>query len=178
VGLQVQNRTLTANNKSWANTFGGSLLYGRREGFAVGAAYNEVRDGVPNPTVNEPQLGDKAAIFGARFRGDGFYIGGIFSILKQHEVDDLGRRFDGNGFEVAGRRNLLPRFWLEGAFNYLRPDSDHPGDFRVRFGAANIVYDWAIASRLFFGFRLDDSLNSDGTSSTRSTFALGLNYTF
>jgi outer membrane protein N len=178
VGLQVQNRTLTANNRSWANTFGGSLLFGHRYGFAAGAAYNEVRDGVPNPTPNEPQLGDKAAIFGARFRAERFYIGGIFSTLKQHEVDDLGRRFDGNGFEIAGRGNLLPRLWIEGAFNDLSPNSDHPGDFRLRFGAANIVYDWAIASRLFFGFRLDDSRNSDRTSSTRSTFALGLNYTF
>ena len=178
VGLQVQNRTLTANNRSWGNTFGGSLLLGHRNGFAAGAAYNEVRDGVPNPTVNEPQLGDKAAIFGARFRGDRFYVGGIYSILKQHEVDDLGRRFDGNGFELAGRRNLAARFWVEAAYNDLSPNSDHLGDFRLRFGAANIVYDWALASRLFFGFRLDDSRNSDRTSSTRSTFALGLNYTF
>jgi len=178
VGLQMQSRSLTANDRHWADTFSGSLIYGHRNGFAAGAAYNEVRDGVVNPTPNETQLGDKAAIFGARYRGEQFYVGGIFSILTQHEVDDLGRRFNGNGFEVAGRRNLLPRFWLEGAFNYLRPNSDHPGDFRVRFGAANIVYDWALASRLFFGFRLADSRNSDGTSSTRNTFALGLNYTF
>jgi outer membrane protein N len=178
VGLQVQDRTLTANDRHWADTFSGSLIYGRRYGFAVGAAYNEVRDGVLNPTPNEPQLGDKAAIFGARFRGEQFYVGGIFSILTQHEVDDLGRRFDGNGFEFAARRNLLPRLWLEGAFNDLSPNSDHPGVFRVRFGAANVVYDFSVASRLFFGFKLEDSKNSDGTPLTRSTFAGGLNYTF
>ena len=178
VGLQVQNRALTANDRHWADTFGGSFIYGKRYGFAAGAAYNEVRDGVANPTVNEPQLGDKAAIFGARYRGERFYVGGIFSILTQHEVDNLGRRFDGNGFEAAARRNLIPRLWLEGAFNYLRPNSDHPGDFRVRFGAANVVYDFSVGSRLFFGFKLEDSRNSDGTPLARSAFAAGLNYTF
>jgi predicted porin len=178
VGLQVQNRTLTANDRHWADTFSGSLIYGKRYGFAAGAAYNEVRDGVPNPTPNETQLGDKAAIFGARYRGPQFYVGGIFSILTRHEVDDLGRRFDGNGFELAARRNLFARLWLEGAFNDLSPNSDHPGDYRVRFGAANVVYDWSVGSRLFVGFKLEDSRNSDGTPLTRSTFAAGLNYTF
>ncbi|HWZ91254.1 MAG TPA: porin, partial [Polyangiaceae bacterium] len=47
VGLQVQDRTLTANDRHWADTFSGSLIYGKRYGFAAGAAYNEVRDGVP-----------------------------------------------------------------------------------------------------------------------------------
>lgn len=178
VGLQAQNRTLTTNDKQFADTFSGSLIYGRRYGFAVGAAYNEVRDGVPNPTPNQTQLGDKAAIFGARLRGDSFYVGGVFSILTQHEVDDLGRRFDGNGFELVARRTLLPRLWLVGGLNDLSPNSNHPGDYRIRFGAANVVYDFSVGSRLFAGFKLEDSKNSDGSPLTRSTFAWGLNYTF
>jgi len=178
VGLQVQNRTLTANDRHWADTFSGSFIYGKREGFAIGAAYNEVRDGVPNPTPNETQLGDKAAIFGARYRGEQFYVGGVFSILTQHEVDDLGRRFDGNGFEFVARRNLLPRLWLVGGLNDLSPNADHPGDFRIRFGAVNLVYDFGVGSRLFVGFKLEDSKNADGTPLTHSTFAGGLNYTF
>jgi len=177
-GLQVQDRTLTANDRHWADTFSGSLIYGKREGIAVGAAYNEVRDGVPNPTPNETQLGDKAAVFGARYRGERFYVGGVFSILTQHEVDDLGRRFDGNGFEFVARRNLLPRLWLVGGLNDLSPNADHPGDFRIRFGAVNLVYDFGVGSRLFVGFKLEDSKNADGTPLTHSTFAGGLNYTF
>jgi len=68
--------------------------------------------------------------------------------------------------------------WLEGAFNDLSPNSDHTGDYRIRFGAANVVYAWSVGSRLFVGFKLEDSKNSDGTPLTRSTFAAGLNYTF
>jgi predicted porin len=178
VALQAQNRSLTLNDRRWGDAFGGSLILGRLTGFAIGAAYNEVRDGVLVPTVNEPQLGDQAAIFGARFRNDWFYAGAIYAVLKQHEIDDLGRRFDGKGFEIALRQHFTPRLWIEGAYNDLSPDGEHPGDFRVRFGATNIVYNFSVASRLFAGFRLDNSLRSDRTDLTASTFAAGLNYTF
>ena len=177
-GLQIQNRSLTVNDRQWADAFGGSVILGRLNGFAVGAAYNQVRDGVLTPTINEPQLGDEATIFGVRFRNDWFYAGGTYSILKQHEVDDLGRRFNGNGFEIALRQHFTPRVWIEGAYNDLSPNSKHPGDFRVRFWATNIVYNFNVASRLFAGFRLDNSLRSDHTDLTASTFAAGLNYTF
>ncbi len=177
-GLQVQNRALTANNKQWANTFGGSLVVSGETGFGVGAAYNEVRDGVASPTVDEPQLGDKATIFGVRYRHERFYVGSTYSILKQHEIDDVGRRFDGNGFELALRQYLLEHVWIEGVYNDLHPNDDHPGDFRIRFGAANIVYNFGTASRVFAGFKVEGSKKSDGTDLTSSTFAAGLNYTF
>jgi hypothetical protein len=101
-----------------------------------------------------------------------------YSILKQHEVDDLGRRFDGNGFEIALRQHFTPRLWIEGAYNDLSPNSEHPGDFRIRFGATNIVYNFNVASRLFAGFKVEGSRRSDRTDFTESTFAAGLNYTF
>ena len=178
VALQVQNRSLTLNDRQWADAFGGSVILGERTGFAIGAAYNEVRDGVLLPTPNEPQLDDRATVFGARFRSDWSYVGAIYAILKQHEVDDLGRRFDGRGWEIALRQHFTERLWIEGAYNDLRPDSDHPGDFRVQFGAVNVVYNFSIASRLFAGFKLENSLRSDHTDLTASTFAAGLNYTF
>ena len=176
--LQMQNRSLTLNDRQWADAFGGSVILGEQNGFAIGAAYNEARDGVPTPTLNEPQLGDQAAIFGARFRSNWFYAGGTFATLKQHEVDDLGRRFDGTGFEIVLRQHFTERAWIEGAYSNLRPNADHPGDFRVRFGVTNIVYNFSVASRLFLGFKLEDSLRSDRTDLTESTFAAGLNYTF
>src|SRR5262245_25412808 len=178
VAAQVQNRSLTVEDRAWADAWGGSLILGHRTGFAVGAAFNKVRDGVDRPTLNESAHGDQAAIFGARYSSDRFYAGAIFATTRQHEVDDLGRRFNGTGFEVALRRNLTPRLWIEGAYNNLSPNSAHPGDFRLRFGASNLVYRFSEASRLFFGFRLDGSRRSDGSDSTRSTFAAGMNYTF
>jgi predicted porin len=178
VGTQIQQRSLTINDRHFADTFGGSLIVGKANGFAAGAAYNKVRDGVPTPTLNEPQLGDTATIFGVRFRTNSFYAGSTYSILKQHEVDDLGRRFDGHGFELALRQHFTERAWIEGAINNLQPDSNHPGDFRIRFGAANIVYNFSVASRVFAGFKFEKSRASDGSPLTDSTFAAGLNYTF
>ncbi len=178
VGLQVQNRIISPNDRGWADTYSGSIVVGRQMGFAVGAAYNKVRDGVIAPTLNQPFLGDEASVFGARYRHEWFYAGAIFSILKQHEVDDLRRPFDGNGFELALRQHLTTRLWVEGVFNNLRPDSDHPGEYRVRFGVTNLVYRWGEASRAFIGFRLEDSRRVDGSDLTESTFAAGLNYTF
>ena len=178
LGLQIQNRSLTPNDRAWADAFGGSLILGKQNGFAIGAAYNKVRDGVLLPTPNETQRGDKATIFGVRFRRARFYAGAIYSLLKQHEVDDLGLRFDGNGFELALRQNLTDRVWIEGAYNDLNPDSDHPGDFRLQFGAANVVYSFGEASRVFGGFKLENSKRTDGTDFQTSTFAGGLNYTF
>jgi predicted porin len=177
-GVQIQQRSLTINDRHWADTFGVSFIVGEQNGLAFGAAYNKVRDGVLTPTINEPQLGDEATIFGVRYRSGWSYAGTTYAILKQHEIDDLGRRFDGNGFELALRQHFTERLWIEGAYNDLHPDSDHPGDFRIRFGATNIVYNYNVASRLFFGFKLEKSRNSDRTRLTESTFAGGLNYTF
>jgi predicted porin len=177
-GIQAQNRSQTTNDRQWADTFGGSFVVSGETGFGAGAAYNQVRDGVASPSLDEPQLGDKATIFGVRYRHERFYAGSTYSIQKQHEIDDLGRRFDGNGFEFALRGYLTEHVWLEGVYNDLRPNDDHPGDFRIRFGATNIVYNFSTASRLFAGFKVEGSKRSDGTDLTASTFAAGLNYTF
>jgi hypothetical protein len=42
----------------------------------------------------------------------------------------------------------------------------------------HIVYNFGVASRVFLGFKLENSLRSDRTDLTESTFAAGLNYTF
>ncbi len=178
VGLQVQNRATSPNDRNWLDTWGGSVLYGRAQGFAAGAAYNEVRDGVEDPNPNQAKLGDKAALFGARYRRGGWYGGVIVSILEQHEVDDLGRRYDGKGFELALVRDFTDRWWLEVGFNNLQPDSDHPGDFRVRFGVSNLVYRFGGASRAFAGVKFDDGRRSDGSRRPRAVFAGGLRYNF
>ncbi len=178
IGLQVQNRATSPNDRSWLDTWGGAVVVGEREGFAAGVAYNQVRDGVANPNPNQTQLGDEAALFGARYRSGGWYGGVTFSILTQHEVDDLGRRFDGKGLEVALVRDVTDRVWVEFGFNNLQPDSDHPGDFRVRFGVSNLVYQFGDASRVFAGVKYDAGRTSSGTPRPRAVFAGGLRYNF
>jgi predicted porin len=178
VALQVQNRTSSPADRGWADAYGGSVVFGASSGFAAGAAYNEVRDGVAAPSPNDPRLGDKAALFGVRYRSDVWYAAGTFSIQKQHNVDDLGRVYDGYGYELAVRRHLTDRWWLEGGYNDLRPDSDHPGDYHVRFGVGNAVYVFGDASRVFFGFKVEGSRRSDGSRLAESALAAGLNFTF
>jgi predicted porin len=178
VALQMQSRGNSPNDQSWADVWGGSAVFGRHQGFSLGAAYNEVRDGVENPNPNQPKLGDKAAIFGLRYRADRFYAATTLSISEQHEVDDLGRRFDATGFELALRYYANDQLAFEAGYNDLRPDSSHPGDFRLRFGVGYVVYNFGGGSRVFGGFKWEDSRNSDGSKRFSSAFATGLNYTF
>jgi predicted porin len=178
VALQMQSRASSPNDRSWIDVWGASAVVGRSRGLSLGAAYNEVRDGVPDPTPNQSQLGDRAAIFGLRYRTDRFYAASTVSISEQHETDDLGRRFDATGFELALRYHATGSLWVEAGYNELRPDSDHPGDFRVRFGVGYLVYNFGAGSRVFLGLKLDDGRSSDGTKRSGSAFATGLNYTF
>jgi predicted porin len=178
VALQVQSRSSSPNDRSWADAWGASVIVDADYGISIGAAYNEVRDGVAMPSPNEPQLGDEAALFGLRYRNDQWYAAGTYSILKQHEVDDLGRRFDGTGMELAVRRSVTDRIWLEAGYNDLQPDSDHPGDYRVRLGVGNIVYRFGDASRVFFGVKVEGSRRSDRTRLAEHAVVAGLNYTF
>jgi predicted porin len=178
VALQVQSRSSSPNDRSWADTWAASTIVNAGRGLSLGVAYNQVRDGVAMPSPNEPQLGDEAALFGLRYQNDLWYVAGTYSILTQHEVDDLGRRFDGRGFELAVRRAIGDRIWLEGGFNELDPDADHPGDYRVRLGVGNVVYRFGDASRVFFGVKIEGSRRSDGSRLAEHAIAAGLNYTF
>jgi predicted porin len=178
VAGQLQSRSSSANDRTLADAWGASAVLQTEFGVGLGAAYNEVRDGVPNPTPNESQLGDKAAIFGLRYRSDRWYAAVSYSILEQHEVDDLGRRYDGTGFELAVRRELTDRWLVEGGYNNLQPDSNHPGDYRIKFGTGNVIYRFAESSRVFVSFKVEDSRRSDGTKLADHAIATGLNYTF
>jgi predicted porin len=175
---QMQSRSSSPNDRTLADAWGVSAVVQAESGLGVAAAFNQVRDGVATPTPNEPQLGDEAAIFGLRYRHDRWYAAGTYSILTQHEVDDLGRRFDGNGFELAVRYYFTDRISLDGGYNDLQPDSNHPGDYRLRFGTSNLIYRFGEGSRVFFSVKVEGSRRSDGTNLADHAIATGLNYTF
>jgi predicted porin len=176
--LQAQSRTSSPNDQGWIDTWGASLVLGGARGLRAGAAYNEVRDGVESPNPNQPKLGDKAALFGLRYRGERFYAAASYAVTEQHEIDDLGRRFDGRGLELALRYDLGSRFWLEAGYNDLEPDSEHPGEYRLRYGVGIAVFTFGTGSRVFAGFKLEDSRRSDGSKGPKSAFATGMNLTF
>lgn len=176
--IQTQSRATSQNDRAFADAWGLSGAVDAGRGFGFAAAYNEVRDGVAMPGPNESQLGDKAAVFGVRYRGAQWYAGTIYAITKQHEVDDLGRRFDGNGFELWVRRSFDNRVSLDAGYNEVRPDSDHPGEFRVRFGVTNFIYNFNTASRIFFSFKVEGSRRADGSNLASHAIGTGFNYTF
>jgi predicted porin len=176
--IQTQSRATSQNDRTFADAWGTSGLVDAGHGFGLAAAYNEVRDGVATPGPNESKLGDKAGIFGVRYRGQHWYAATTYAILKQHEIDDLGRRFDGNGFEVAVRRSFDNGISLDAGYNDLSPDSNHPGQFRVRFGTGNFIYNFSTASRIFFSFRVEGSRRSDGSDLGNHAIGTGFNYTF
>jgi predicted porin len=178
VGFQMQSRANSPNDQSWVDAWAASAVIGHANGFSLAAAYNEVRDGVPDPTPNQPKLGDQAAIFGLRYRADRFYAATTLSKTKQHEVDDLGRRFDGTGFELAARYLATGALWLEAGYNDLWPNAGHPGEFRTRFGLGYVVYNFGGGSRVFGGVKIEGSRRSDGSRRPNSAFVAGLNYTF
>lgn len=176
--IQTQNRAASINDRRFADAWGTSGIVDAGGGVSIGAAYNEVRDGVENPGPNESKLGDKAAIFGIRFRTQRWYAASIYSILTQHEIDDLGRRFDGRGVEVALRRSFANGVSIDAGYNDLSPDSNHPGEYRVRFGTTNFIYNFSTASRIFFSFRLEGSRRVDGSDLSYHAVGTGFNYTF
>lgn len=176
--IQTQSRATSLNDRAFADAWGTSGIVDAGGGFSVGAAYNEVRDGVENPGPNESKLGDKAAIFGVRFRTPRWYAATSYSVLKQHEIDDLGRRFDGRGFEMALRHSFANGISLDAGYNDLSPDADHPGEYRVRFGTGNFIYNFSAASRIFFSFRVEGSRRVDGSDLSYHAIGTGFNYTF
>jgi hypothetical protein len=174
----MQSRGTSPNDQAWVDAWAFSTVAGITRGLRVGATNNEVRDGVANPNPNQPQLSDKAEPFGLRYRADQWYAAGTCAVTTQHEVDDLGRRFDGQGLELALRYYVRERVTVAGAYNDLRPDSNHPGDFRVRFGLASVVYNFGAGSRVFAAVRIEGGRRSDGSDGPKSAFATGLNLTF
>lgn len=178
VAAQMQSRTGSPNDRAWADAWGASTVIGQHNGLSAGVAYNEVRDGVENPSPNEAKLGDKAGLFAVRYRHQRWYAAVSYALTEQHEIDDLGRRFDGHGFELALRVPINDAVWIEGGYNDLMPRRNHPGDYRMRFGVATAVYNFGPASRIFMGVKFEGSRNSDGSSRGTSAFGAGLNFTF
>ena len=178
VALQMQSRGSSPNDQSWVDVWGGSAVFGRHQGFSLGAAYNEVRDGVENPNPNQPKLGDKAAIFGLRYRADRFYAATTLAISEQHEVDDLGRRFDGTGFEIALRYHASDAARVRGRLQRpaarFGPPGRLPAPLRPRLRGLQLRGRQPALRRL----QVEDSRNSDGSKRFSSAFATGLNYTF
>jgi predicted porin len=178
VTAQLQSRNLTENNQRVADTMGGSIRVARKDGIDVGGAFNVVRDGVPDPSPDEPKQGDRAFIVGARSKNERRYAGLTLSYTENHYRDDMNRFFDGLGVEVYSDYLLWAKLRLRFVVDWLEPTSDHPGEYRLAHIVFGASYDLPHGLRIFLLPRLDLSRTSDGTDRDDNSIAVILLWNF
>lgn len=161
---------------NYQTTFGISSVLDTDYGAAVGLAYNHANiDSADLPALNTIGIdGDAtAAIIGARWYGDAWYVGTVVSRLKNHETTGKNIYFDGTGWEVYAQYNLYKRWWAVGGWNRLEPDSGETqaGDFNIDYSVIGVRYSFqGFRQMIFANARLENSLTQDG-------FELGNVYT-
>jgi predicted porin len=178
LGLQTQSRNKTANDQSWADTWQGALTWHAGGGFNVGAAYNEVRDGVPDPLPDQAKEGDRATAVAMSLDRPGLYVGVTWTDLENHERDDTGAFFSGHGLEVFTRYYLTGQVAVEAVYNQLVPDGSYDGRYKLRYGAGTFSYKYAKSSVIYASYKLEHSRAADGSDLRNDTFGLGFNYSF
>jgi predicted porin len=162
--LQAQIRGSGPGNRYFIDGLGLALRYGdERRGLDFGAAYNAVLDGVDHPKSGQPKKGDRAFVWGARYKKKPFYFALIHSRMGNHETDDIGRYFSGNGLEIYGDYDLTKRLRLRGTYNYLKPDDDHPGRYRINFTTLGVSYQRIDRLSFHLFYRIDGSRASHGS---------------
>ena len=67
---------------------------------------------------------------------------------------------------------------LLGGFNYLTPENEHPGQYRLAYGLAGVEYNFVNDSRVFLEFKLEGSRDSEGDRIRKSLFGFGMRFNF
>ncbi len=176
--LQAQIRNETDEDKALADTFGASLTWEANQRVQIGAAYNQVRDGIPDPGIDEPKEGDRAFIVGYRYRTEPLYFGVTTTLFDNHETDDIGVFFGGLGLEAYASYRLTPKLMARGAVSALLPDSDYPGEYRVLTFTSGLNYVFTDKLFLVFLTRLDATRLADGSDRNGSVFSTALFFNF
>lgn len=177
--VQVQNRTTSAADRNFADSFGGSLTFSATSALRLGAAFNTVRDGVAVPTPGSAEVaeGDRAFTAGAEFTPEGWTVSVTGSSSQNHHADDGGAYFDGTGVELYVHRDVTDRVRVVGGVNHLAPEGTHPGDFRLTYGVVGASLGFP-SGRAFLEVKLEDSRASTGDRSRPSVFGFGMRFDF
>jgi len=178
ITAQLQFRNLTENSSSFVDTFSASVVHQWNERIYVGGAFNMVLDGVAEPESDEPQEGDRAAIFGGRYKADRLYAAGTLSIFRNHETDDQGRYFSGFGVELYTDYEWTKRLKLRGALSFVKPESAHPGDYEILTLTPGLNVKLTKALVLVLLARIDGSTVSDGSYRHADLFTTSVFYNF
>jgi predicted porin len=177
LGLQIQQRTRTENDRDWADTWGAAVGVDVSPSFWVGAAWNEVRDGVPEPGPNEPREGDEAAVLGVRWQKGPFLAAAIYSPTRNHMEDDTGAALETRGYELFLQYDVGRHWQFLGGVNALMPTDSRATDYRILSAIGGGTYRFGAEMLLTGEVRLDWSRKADGSRLTPATvFAFGMNY--
>lgn len=177
-GLQTQIRNETDNDQSFADTWGISTNYQFDEGVTLGVAFNQVRDGVVDPEPEQPKLGDQALILGARWQNEKNYYAVTYANFENHEKDDEDRFFTGLGWEVYAEHEFSNGLTAGATYNYQKPESHHPGDFKLEFLSVGAGYHLGESWKFFLLYRFDNSRMSDGTDLGQDSLGAAVFYNF
>lgn len=177
IGLQVQFRDLGKQNIKFADTYAASLIYANPAGISFGLAYNKVLDGVENPYTSQSKKGDEAAIAGLYIQKKQFTIGGTFSILKNHEKDDMHHYFNGNGYEFFIIYEFLKHWSALSGINYLKPYGNAHGEYEIKYLMLGVSYYFTKTSLVFLETKLEDSKYVNGDK-RKSIIGFGVHYDF
>jgi predicted porin len=177
-GLQAQIRNETDNDQSVADTWGISTNYQFDEGITLGAAFNQVRDGVLDPEPEQPKLGDQALILGARWQNETSYCAATYTDFENHEKDDQQRFFSGHGWEVFADYEFGNGIGVGGTYNYQKPESDHPGQYKLDFLSVGASYFLGKSWRFYLLYKFDNSRTSDGSDLGQDTLGAAVFYNF
>jgi hypothetical protein len=172
LNFQVQNgRPIPKTDGfNYQTTYGISSVLENDYGMAIGLAYNHANiDSADLPALSSVGIdGDAtAAIIGARWYGNAWYVGTVVSRLKNHETTGQDIYFDGTGWEVYAQYNLYKRWWAVGGWNSLEPDSSETqaGDFNIDYGVIGVRYSFqGFRQMIFANARLESSNAQDGTA--------------
>ena len=179
VALQMQSRASSPNDRTWVDVWGASAVVGKAQGFSLGAAYNEVRDGVASPNPNQPQLGDKAAIFGLRYRADRFYAATTLSHQRAARGGRPRPPLRRHGLRARAAlprdRRALAGGRVQRPAARLGPPGRFPDPLRRRLRGVQLR---GRQPRCSAASRSRTAARSDGSKRLNSAFATGLNYTF
>lgn len=176
--LQVQNREISPNARKGADTVGASLAWDLPGGFSLGAAYNQVRDGVANPDMTQPKEGDRASIFGLKYSRGRWYAAAVYSRFFNHDKDDRGTWYSGSGAELFVDCQLAPQWHAYAGFNAKEPDSSYDGRYRLRYLDFGFRYNFYRTSFIFLEFKPEESRNADGSRGRKTAVGAGLFFYF
>ena len=179
LGLQAQVRSESPQDPGLVDTYGASAVYRWRGALDFGIAYNEVLDGVTAPESGQAKEGDRSTIIGMRYITDRSYAAVTYTTFNNHEKDDLGRFFSGEGTAIYASYFMIPdRFLLGAEWDDMKPESEHPGAYRVRFVTAGAAYLLRRHWSFFLLYRFENGTLSDGRPRGDDTLMVSVHFDF